>query len=147
MRIERSAGGIVVRRNPKRGIEILVIQDSHGGWAFPKGRIEPNETPIQAARRETREEVGLDDLILIRSLGTSEFWFHDRFEQPGENVHKFIDHFLFETLIGTEPKPQIKERILDLRWATPTELEQIISYKTLKPILKRIREVSRELEN
>lgn len=29
-------------------------------WDLPKGRIEPNETPLEAALRETLEETGLD---------------------------------------------------------------------------------------
>lgn len=29
-------------------------------WAFPGGRVEPGEAPVDAARRETQEEVGLD---------------------------------------------------------------------------------------
>lgn len=29
-------------------------------WDLPKGRLEPDETPLQAALRETWEEVGLD---------------------------------------------------------------------------------------
>lgn len=30
------------------------------GWTTPSGRLEPGETPLQAALRETREEIGAD---------------------------------------------------------------------------------------
>jgi 8-oxo-dGTP diphosphatase len=30
------------------------------GWCTPSGRLEPGETPVQAALRETREEIGAD---------------------------------------------------------------------------------------
>ena len=33
-------------------------------WDFPKGLVEADESPLDAARRETREETGIDDLTL-----------------------------------------------------------------------------------
>jgi mutator protein MutT len=35
------------------------MRDHPGQWALPGGRMEPGETPAQAALRETEEEVGL----------------------------------------------------------------------------------------
>ncbi|QKT04433.1 NUDIX domain-containing protein [Ectothiorhodospiraceae bacterium 2226] len=57
---ERSAGLIVVRRGP-RGWEFLLLR-AYRNWDFPKGRIEPGEGPLAAARREIREETGLGNL-------------------------------------------------------------------------------------
>src|SRR3990167_8986776 len=85
-RIERSAGGVIFRRHPDGRVEVLVIRDSHDGWAFPKGRIEVGEAPVQAARRETGEEVGVTDLTLVKHLGKNTFWFTDRWERPGQKV-------------------------------------------------------------
>ena len=55
------AGGIVYRR---RGtiMEMLVVRarlEPHH-WVLPKGHIEPGETPDACARREIREEAGVD---------------------------------------------------------------------------------------
>jgi 8-oxo-dGTP diphosphatase len=38
------------------------------GWCVPSGRIEPGETPLEAAVRETHEEVGAE-LVGVRPLG------------------------------------------------------------------------------
>ena len=35
---------------------------AYRNWDFPKGAVEPNETPLAAARREVAEEAGITDL-------------------------------------------------------------------------------------
>lgn len=39
---------------------LLVRRADDGQWCLPCGWVEPNETPAQAAVRETKEETGLD---------------------------------------------------------------------------------------
>jgi 8-oxo-dGTP pyrophosphatase MutT (NUDIX family) len=55
------AGG-VVRRVERGEPQLLLVRASRPphDWVLPKGRIEPNETPEEAARREVREEAGVD---------------------------------------------------------------------------------------
>ena len=43
------------------------------GVQVPAGTIRPAETPEQAALREAREETGLGDLRVVRSLGAAEY--------------------------------------------------------------------------
>ena len=56
----RAAGAVVFRRSD-RGIRLLVLR-AYQNWDFPKGRIEPGETELDAARREVEEETGLAKL-------------------------------------------------------------------------------------
>jgi bis(5'-nucleosidyl)-tetraphosphatase len=58
---QRSAGVVPIRRTAA-GARVLVLR-AWRHWDFPKGRIEPGETPLAAALRESREEAALDDLV------------------------------------------------------------------------------------
>ena len=55
-----SAGTVVFRRTD-RGVRLLVLR-AYRNWDFPKGRVEPGETELDAAKRECTEETGLADL-------------------------------------------------------------------------------------
>lgn len=55
-----SAGVVVVR--PEQGDWRFLLLRAWRNWDFPKGAVEPGETPLQAARRETAEETGIEDL-------------------------------------------------------------------------------------
>src|SRR3989442_933244 len=53
------AAAICFRRT-EGGIELLLVRTKNGrGWTFPKGHVEPGETPAGAAAREAREEAGV----------------------------------------------------------------------------------------
>jgi diadenosine hexaphosphate hydrolase (ATP-forming) len=50
------AGGVVVNNEGK----ILLIRHHNGTWVFPKGHVDPGETPLEAALREVAEEAGVE---------------------------------------------------------------------------------------
>lgn len=60
VRYPRAASGTIIR-DPERGVLLIwrhrFITDTWG-WEIPAGRIEPGESPEQAAVRETMEETG-----------------------------------------------------------------------------------------
>lgn len=58
-KIIEAAGGVVY--NPK-GKALMIFR--RGFWDLPKGKIDPGETPEQAAVREVQEETGLNEVEL-----------------------------------------------------------------------------------
>ncbi len=67
----KAAGGIVWRENPDSGEpEFLLLLHKHGHyWSFPKGRKNKGESDIETAKREIREETGIEDFTLLERGG------------------------------------------------------------------------------
>ena len=57
--LEISAGAIVYT-TIQNNVYYLIILDNNNNYGFPKGHLEKDETLIQAAIREIKEEVGID---------------------------------------------------------------------------------------
>jgi 8-oxo-dGTP pyrophosphatase MutT (NUDIX family) len=55
------SAGVVPIRRIAGGWRVLVLR-AYKNWDFPKGRVEPGEDPLDAAKREATEETGLTDL-------------------------------------------------------------------------------------
>lgn len=67
------AGGIVARRDGGSIRYLLISAKLQPDlWVLPKGRIEDNESPAEAARREVLEEAGVD-AVVREPLDTLEF--------------------------------------------------------------------------
>jgi len=69
MNIVELAGPAII----DEGKPLLLWKKAHGHYEFPGGKIEPGETPEQAAIREAKEEIGCD-VALIKPLGFKEFF-------------------------------------------------------------------------
>jgi 8-oxo-dGTP pyrophosphatase MutT (NUDIX family) len=55
------SAGVVVVRDTAEGWRVLLLR-AYDYWDCPKGLVEPGEDPLAAARREVREETGIDEL-------------------------------------------------------------------------------------
>ena len=74
---------LLLKRSPKTRL-------GPGQWGLPAGKIEPGETPEQAAIRECNEEIGPDhQLVLQRYLGP----IRDSFYGGQYEIHLFHYHW------------------------------------------------------
>ena len=129
---EVSAGGIVFRRDADGTARFLLIKDSYQHWGFPKGHLEEGESPAGAAMRETREETGLQSLILQGPIRVIDWHFRFR----GKYIHKYCHFFLFESPEG-ECTPQVDEGITAVRWETVERSLEVLSYDNARGVLRR----------
>lgn len=59
--ISEKSCGAVIYRHRSGNLEFLLVKNKKGGnWGFPKGHIEVGESEKDTARREVREETGLE---------------------------------------------------------------------------------------
>jgi len=137
---EVSAGGIVFRRDPDGTPRFLLIKDSYQHWGFPKGHLEDGESPVVAAMRETREETGLEQLVVQGPIRIIDWHFRFR----GRYIHKFCHFFLFESTEG-ECTPQLAEGITAVRWETLERALEVLSYDNARGVLRRGAEMARTL--
>ena len=136
---ETSAGGVVFRR--EGGVtRFLLIRDSYRNWGFPKGHLESGEPPAEAARREVKEETGLEDLVLHGPIKVIDWYFRFR----GKTIHKYCHFFLFESKRG-EPVPQVDEGITECAWHPVDAALRTISYDNARDVLRRAVEMERAL--
>jgi predicted NUDIX family NTP pyrophosphohydrolase len=64
----KQSAGLLVYRGEGASLQLLLVhpggpfwaKKDDGAWFLPKGELEPEEEPLAAARREFREELGLD---------------------------------------------------------------------------------------
>lgn len=103
-----AAGGYVL--NDKG--ELLVFY-RRGSWDMPKGKIDPGETPEQAAVREVQEETGLVHLKLGDFLTHT----YHTYVQKGERILKKTWWYHMETS-DTQLIPQTEEDIELIEWVS-----------------------------
>ena len=128
---EFSAGGVVVR-----GDEVAVIvpvkRDAAGNkvLGLPKGHADGDESPAEAAKREIREEAGIE-AELIDELGDVRY----SYQRGGRPIDKVVRFFLFEYRSGDVADHD--HEIEDARWMLLEEAARSLSYSGEREMVHR----------
>ncbi len=126
-----AAGGYVACSLPT-DIAVLLIH-RRGVWDLPKGHLDPDETLATCARREVQEEVGVNDVQTLRTLGTT------------EHGYPRGDHYVVKTtywfLMRTPERsfePDRREGIQRVAWARWPVARRHVGYDTLRRHMDRV---------
>ena len=115
---KKTSAGILLYRLSDDGLEVFLVhpggpfwaKKDDGAWSVPKGLFEDNENPLEAAKREFREETGFDisgDFMALTPL-----------KQPsGKVVHAW-------TVEGNIDAASIKSNMFSMEWPPRSGKEQ-----------------------
>ena len=67
MKKEKSCGAVIYKFEENE-VYVLLLKHNLGHWSFAKGHVEAGETEVETAKREVKEEVGLDIETMLRSI-------------------------------------------------------------------------------
>jgi 8-oxo-dGTP pyrophosphatase MutT (NUDIX family) len=112
----------------------FVVYDRRDGmWRFPGGHVEEGEEPKDAAIRETLEEVGLQSLDFVNSLGFCRLFY----PYKKTTSHVVEVYFLFQTTIK-DWECKLKDEVgIYSNLKTPEEIKRN-SWKQTKWIFKKL---------
>ena len=118
---EFSACGVVVREMQGRPF-VAVVRVREQILALPKGHPFGDESPADAARREVREETGVE-AELVEKLGDVTYWY----VRGGKRVRKVVAFFLFRYSSGSveDHDHEVEEAL----WIPLEEAPERLAYK------------------
>ena len=116
--VEVWAAGGIVERGSEAPIEILLVhRPDRRDWSLPKGKLDPGETLLDAARREIAEETGFScemgpPIASVRYL-------------DARRRSKAVVYFRARvTAGGFTPNDEVDE----IRWCRPLEAVALLTY-------------------
>lgn len=123
-----AAGGYVL--NEAGELLVFLRRDS---WDMPKGKIDPGETPEQAAVREVQEETGL---VNVRLGGFLAHTYHT-YEMKGQRILKKTWWYRMTTPDNLLV-PQTEEDIEDIQWVEPKSWLQsgLVVYPNILEVIR-----------
>ena len=125
MKKEKAAGCIIIKDNKV----LLILQKSGNFWGFPKGHLEENETEIEAAKRETLEETGLEVILDDRTRYETNYIVRNE-------IDKTSVFYLAKVKSGKIKKQEAE--VEDIQWFEFDKALNMIIYDNLKEIFKQV---------
>jgi bis(5'-nucleosidyl)-tetraphosphatase len=131
MAVKILSAGVVVLSRYRDDYRYLLLR-AYNYWDFPKGVVEPGETPLQAAVREVKEETGIAELCFRWGDGYCE-------THPYNHGRKVARYYIAEaptTLISLPVNPVLgRPEHSDYRWVS-----RAAAWRLLTPRVRTILE-------
>lgn len=124
MKYEKSCGCIVIDNG-----KVLLVKHNAGHWDFPKGHVEENETEIETAIREVKEETNVDVEIQEKNRHVIEY-------SPKEDTTKQVVFFIAKKINGNIRAQESEISIV--KWMSFEEALNTITYDNTRKLFEDI---------
>ncbi|MEP6950045.1 MAG: NUDIX domain-containing protein [Ginsengibacter sp.] len=124
-----ACGGLI-----KNKAEEILLIFRRGKWDLPKGKLEDNETLLECAIREVKEETGLTQIKAGKEI---EVTYHT-YVEFGKHILKESHWYMMHVKAAETLIPQVEEDITDIRWVKKDDLKNYMgnTFPTIVTVLK-----------
>jgi 8-oxo-dGTP pyrophosphatase MutT (NUDIX family) len=128
--------GVIPYRHHGEALQVLLITSRHSGrWLIPKGGIEKNHTPAEAAAREAYEEAGVQGILSATPFGS--FTYSKR--QRGGAVPASVEVYTMRVTKELKNWPERAER--RLKWLPIADAIRLVDAPGIALLLQRFQEM------
>jgi len=127
---ERAAGFVLFTTSHQQRRYLLLQHQGARHWGFPKGRLEPGESEMTAALRETLEETSLSDVCPISNFRRTTNYTVVR---DGRHIPKTVAYFLAET---AQANVALSDEHTSFLWLAYDEAIERLTYAESRRVLE-----------
>ena len=132
MMTEKSAGFILITDDFETDdYSVLLLHYTSGHWDLPKGNIETNETELEAATRELREETSIESFRVIPNF---RYVLDYKYTRKNVLISKQVTLFLASTGVR---KVKISHEHMGYSWVKKSDATTQLTYKNAKNALRQ----------
>ena len=132
-KIVKAGGGLVYK-----GSQMLMIFRL-GLWDLPKGKLEKGEKTLAGALREVEEECNIQVVAEDKICSTWHTYVSD-----GRKILKKTSWYRMQCLNDADMRPQLEERIEDIRWMAKPQVQEALKHSYRSIIEVFVAEFSQE---
>lgn len=132
MTYEKSCGAIVYRKYHGNAEILLIKHVNSGHWSFPKGHVEGEESEVETAVREIKEETNIDVIVDPTFRETVSY-------SPKKDTQKVVVYFIARAK-NYDFRPQ-EEEIAEIRWVEIGLASAILTYENDRSIVNKAKAI------
>ena len=133
MKTAHNSYGIIPVYKSGGDFHILCVKNTKSGsWGLPKGTPEGNETSIETATRELKEETGIENIEISSGKTFQEIY---SFEEDGLTHHK-TNTYYFGFVKEMIDKQDNLDGVDEARWIKIDEADQLFAFQNIVDLTK-----------